>query len=44
MGDIEAEITEKLISVSAAGDNKTNVISEISELIKQRNIKCKAFK
>lgn len=44
LGDIEAEITEKLISVSAAGDNKTNVISEISELIKQRNIKCKAFK
>ena len=42
--NIEAEITEKLISVSTAGENKMNVISEISGLIKQRNIKCKALK
>ena len=41
---IEAEISDKLISVSAAGENKKNVITEISGLIKQRNIKCKALK
>lgn len=41
---IEAEISEKLASVPTAGENKTNVISEISGLIKQRNIKCKALK
>ena len=42
--NIEAEITEKLISFSTAGESKVNVISEISGLIKQRNIKCKALK
>lgn len=41
---IETEISDKLISVSAAGENKKNVITEISGLIKQRNIKCKALK
>lgn len=41
---IEAEISDKLISISEAGENKKNVISEISGLIKQRNIKCKALK
>lgn len=41
---IEAKISEKLASVPTAGENKTNVISEISGLIKQRNIKCKALK
>ena len=41
---IEAEISEKLTSISAAGENKLLVISEISGLIKQRNIKCKALK
>ena len=41
---IEAEISEKLTSVPTVGENKTNVISEISGLIKQRNIKCKALK
>lgn len=44
LGSIEAEISEKMISFSTAGENKLNVISEISELIKQRNIKCKALK
>ena len=44
LDNIEAEISDKLISVSAAGENKKNVISEISGLIKQRNIKCKALK
>lgn len=44
LDNIEAEISDKLISVSAAGENKKNVISEISSLIKQRNIKCKALK
>lgn len=42
--DIEAEISQKLISVSTAGDDKINVISEISRLINQRNTKCKALK
>lgn len=41
---IEAEISEKLTSISAAGDSKINLITEISGLIKQRNIKCKALK
>jgi len=41
---IEAEISDKLMSVSSAGENKLFVISEISRLIKQRNIKCKALK
>lgn len=41
---IETEITERMISISEAGENKMNVISEISGLIKQRNIKCKALK
>lgn len=41
---IEAEIAEKMISFSTAGENKLNVISEISRLIKQRNIKFKALK
>ena len=41
---IEAEISEKMKSVSTAGENKNNLISEISGLIKQRNIKCKALK
>lgn len=41
---IETEISDKLISISEAGENKKNVISEISGLIKQRNIKCKALK
>lgn len=41
---IEAEISDKLISVSSAGKNKKNVITEIGGLIKQRNIKCKALK
>ena len=41
---IEAEISEKMKSVSTAGENKNNLISEISGLIKQRNIKCKAVK
>lgn len=41
---IEAEISDKLMSVSSAGENKLFVISEISGLIKQRNIKCKALK
>lgn len=41
---IEAEITEKMKSISTAAENKSNVISEISGLIKQRNIKCKALK
>lgn len=44
LDNIEAEISDKLISVSVAGENKKNVISEISGLIKQRNIKCKALK
>lgn len=42
--NIEAEISDRLISLSEAGENKKNVISEISGLIKQRNIKCKALK
>ena len=42
--DIETEISEKLKSVVTAGDSKVIVISEISGLIKQRNIKCKALK
>lgn len=42
---IELEISEKLKSFStSSGKNKKNMISEISDLIKQRNIKCKAFK
>ena len=41
---IEAEISDKLMFVSSAGENKLFVISEISRLIKQRNIKCKALK
>lgn len=41
---VEAEISDKLMSVSSAGENKLFVISEISGLIKQRNIKCKALK
>lgn len=41
---IETEITDRMISISEAGENKKNVISEISGLIKQRNIKCKALK
>lgn len=42
--NIEAEISDRVISLSEAGENKKNVISEISGLIKQRNIKCKALK
>ena len=41
---IETEISQKLPSIAAAGENKLLVISEISGLIKQRNIKCKALK
>lgn len=41
---IETEISEKLMSITSAGDNKLLVISETSGLIKQRNIKCKALK
>lgn len=41
---IEAEISEKLLSISSSAESKMDVITEISGLIKQRNIKCKALK
>lgn len=41
---IEAEISEKLMSISSSVESKMDVITEISGLIKQRNIKCKALK
>ena len=44
LDSIEAEISDRLVSISEAGENKLLVISEISGLIKQRNIKCKALK
>lgn len=41
---IEGEISKKLLSISSSAESKIDVISEIRELIKQRNIKCKALK
>lgn len=42
--EIEKQITEKVSSIATAGENKLGLISEISRLIKQRNIKCKTLK
>lgn len=42
--EIEKQIAEKVSSIATAGENKLGIISEISRLIKQRNIKCKALK
>ena len=42
--DIEKQIADRIAAVSSAGNGKLNLISEINELIKQRNIKCRALK
>jgi hypothetical protein len=42
--EIEKQIAEKVSSIATAGENKLGLISEISRLIKQRNIKCKTLK
>lgn len=42
--EIEERIAMMIASLASGGDNKSGIISEIRELVKQRNIKCKAFK
>lgn len=41
---IENQIAGKIAMVANAGDNKIELITEIKELMNQRNIKCKALK
>ncbi len=42
--EIEKQIADKIAAIATAGDSKQDLISEVTELIKQRNIKCKALK
>ena len=44
MEGIENQIAGKIAMVANAGDNKIELITEIKELMNQRNIKCKALK
>lgn len=44
LAEIEKQISEKIASIETADENKLNLISDIINLLKQRNIKCKALK
>ena len=42
--EIEKQIAEKVASIETAGEDKLILITEIRELLEQRNIRCKSLK